>query len=52
MANTTVADIARGAGVSRLTVYNHFADLSELFPACAAHYGTLHPLPSSTRSWR
>ena len=45
VANTTVADIARGAGVSRLTVYNHFADLSELFPACAAHYGALHPAP-------
>jgi len=45
VAKTTVADIARGAGVSRLTVYNHFADLSELIPACSAHYATLHPLP-------
>jgi AcrR family transcriptional regulator len=45
VAQTTVAEIARRAGVTRLTVYNHFADLSELVPACAAHYGALHPLP-------
>jgi hypothetical protein len=31
--------------VTRLTVYNHFADLSELLPACAAHYERLHPAP-------
>ena len=31
--------------VTRLTVYNHFADLSELLPACAAHYGAQHPAP-------
>src|SRR3954464_7432635 len=45
VARTTVAEIARRAGVTRLTVYNHFADLSELIPACAAHYGQLHPEP-------
>lgn len=45
VAQTTVAEIARRAGVTRLTVYNHFADLSELIPACAAHYGRLHPMP-------
>ena len=45
VARTTVADIARRADVTRLTVYNHFADLSELIPACSSHYTTLHPLP-------
>jgi AcrR family transcriptional regulator len=42
---TTVADIARRAGVQRLTVYNHFADLGALLPACTAHYLELHPRP-------
>lgn len=46
VAQTTVAEIARRAGVTRLTVYNHFADLSELLPACAAHYERQHPPPA------
>src|SRR4051794_14939076 len=45
VARTTVADIARRAGVTRVTVYSHFADLDALIPACAAHYMALHPLP-------
>jgi AcrR family transcriptional regulator len=44
-ANTTVAEIARRAGVSRLTVYKHFPDNAALYPACAAHYTNEHPLP-------
>jgi AcrR family transcriptional regulator len=45
VAQTTVAEIARRAGVTRLTVYNHFPELSALLPACAAHYSLAHPLP-------
>ena len=45
VAKTTVAEIARRAGVTRLTVYNHFPELSDLLPACAAHYESLHPAP-------
>ena len=42
---TTVADIARRAGVQRLTVYNHFPDLNALLPACTAHWLSEHPRP-------
>jgi AcrR family transcriptional regulator len=45
IAQTTVADIARRAGVQRLTVYNHFPDLDALLPACTAHYVAQHPRP-------
>jgi AcrR family transcriptional regulator len=45
VARTTVADIARRAGVQRLTVYNHFPDLETLLPACTAHWLAEHPLP-------
>jgi AcrR family transcriptional regulator len=42
---TTVADIARRAGVQRLTVYNHFPDLQALLPACTAHWLAEQPPP-------
>jgi AcrR family transcriptional regulator len=45
IAKTTVADIARRAGVQRLTVYNHFPDLEALLPACTAHWLAEHPQP-------
>ena len=45
IARTTVADIARRAGVQRLTVCNHFPDLDTLLPACTAHWLTEHPQP-------
>ena len=45
VAQTTVADIARRAGVQRLTVYNHFPDLGALLPACSAHWLAEHPQP-------
>lgn len=42
---TTVAEIARRAGVERLTVYNHFPSEAELAGACHAHWLALHPRP-------
>src|SRR5256885_10189304 len=45
VAKTTVADIARRAGVQRLTVYNHFPDLEALLPACTAHWMAASPPP-------
>ena len=44
-ARTTVADIARRAGVQRLTVYNHFPQAGDLFGACQAHFLTGNPPP-------
>jgi AcrR family transcriptional regulator len=50
-ANTTVAEIARRAGVQRLTVYNHFPTDAELFGACSAHWLERHP-PPEPRPWQ
>jgi AcrR family transcriptional regulator len=47
-AQTTIAEVARRAGVQRLTVYNHFPDEQELFGACQAHWLALHPWPDLT----
>jgi AcrR family transcriptional regulator len=48
-ANTTVAEIARRAGVQRLTVYNHFPTDADLFGACSAHWLQRHPPPDPGR---
>ena len=47
-ARTTVAEIARRAGVSRLTVYNHFPEDGELFAACQGEFLSRHPPPDLT----
>ena len=44
-AATQISEIARRAGVQRLTVYNHFPDDAALFGACSAHWRALHPAP-------
>ena len=44
-AKTTISEIAKRAGVQRLTVYNNFPDEVDLLGACSAHYGAQHPPP-------
>ena len=48
---TTVAEIARRAGVSRLTVYNNFPDEMELFAACGDHSLAQNPLPDPSAAF-
>jgi AcrR family transcriptional regulator len=44
-ANTTIAEIAEAAGVTRLTVYRHFPDGEALFEACSAQWAAGQRLP-------
>ena len=44
-ARTTIAEIARRAGVGRVTVYNHFPDETALLGACSAQFVTDNPPP-------
>lgn len=44
-ARTTVADIARRAGVQRLTVYKAFPDQRDLFAACQVRFLARNPQP-------
>jgi AcrR family transcriptional regulator len=44
-ANTTVSEIAKRAGVNRLTVYNHFPDTTDLLKACSRSWTERHPAP-------
>src|SRR4051794_6133595 len=44
-ARTTIAEVARRAGVGRVTVYNHFPDDVSLLTACSAHFVEGHPPP-------
>src|ERR671930_405977 len=47
-ARTTIAEVARRAGVQRPTVYNNFPRERELFAACQAHFLAEHPPPDPT----
>jgi AcrR family transcriptional regulator len=47
-ADTTVSEIAQRAGVNRLTVYNHFPDVSDLLKACSKRWTERHPAPDPT----
>jgi AcrR family transcriptional regulator len=47
---TTVAEIARRAGVSRLTVYNHFPTDGDLFAACQQQFLSENPVPELTQA--
>ena len=51
-ARTTVAEIARRAGVQRLTVYNNFPDETELFAACQQHFLDENPRPDYAAALR
>lgn len=44
-ASTQISEIARRAGVQRMTVYNHFPGEVSLLAACSAHWQALHPRP-------
>jgi AcrR family transcriptional regulator len=49
--HTTVSAVAAEAGVTRLTVYRHFADDAALVAACSQHWAMLHPRPD-VDAWR
>ena len=48
-AQTTISEIAKRAGVGRVTVYRHFPDEESLFRACSGHYFATHPFPDVER---
>jgi AcrR family transcriptional regulator len=44
-ANTTISEIAKRAGVNRLTIYNHFPNITDLLKACSTSWTERHPAP-------
>ena len=48
-ARTSVSEIARRAGVDRVTVYRHFPDDAALFAACSSDFRARNPLPGIGR---
>ena len=49
-AQTTVIEVARRAGVGRMTVYHHFPTEAEMVRACTSHWIELHP-PPDVEAW-
>lgn len=49
-AQTTVTEVARRAGVGRMTVYNHFPTEAEMVTACTSHWIATHP-PPDVEAW-
>ena len=50
-ANTSISAIADEAGVSRMTIYRHFANEEELYAACMSHAAPEDHPPDPSR-WR
>ena len=50
-ANTSITDVAMLAGVTRMTVYNHFPTEIDLFVACSTHWAAANPFPDPSR-WK
>jgi AcrR family transcriptional regulator len=48
---TSFAAVAEAAGVTRLTLYRHFANRDELFAACMSHWRARHA-PPDVGAWR
>lgn len=42
---TKVTEVAERAGVSRMTVYNHFPTEGDLIEACSSHWAARNPFP-------
>lgn len=49
-ARTKVTEVAERAGVSRMTVYNHFPTEGDLIEACSSHWAAQNPFPD-TEEW-
>jgi AcrR family transcriptional regulator len=50
-AKTTISEVAKRAGVQRLTVYNNFPEEAALLGACSAHWVAQHP-PPDPAAWQ
>ena len=50
-ASTKLTQVAELAGVSRMTIYNHFPTDADLFQACSSHWASEHPTPD-VEAWK